>query len=383
MIVGVAHKQYGLTRPRSDGAAAASATTARPAAFADDDDSDLDGTAARAELAREQAVAAQRAAAMAANLAASDSSLLDYDAWKDNEDAARATEAAARAAAPAARAPRYIGTLLAKAEERSALRDIAFERRLARERELEEAEHGAAPESFVTEAYAAKLAERRAVEAAQAAADAREAAAAAASAARGMGGFYGNLSRNVALGGGSHAGESIAPRSQASATTTAAAAGDGASAARPPPGTVAESRPAAGASTNAAFHSTRRVSDGDGPVVVDGRSSGGASTAVDIDVSAIARHTPQLQPGQALGSARLHGGVGAPSAAAEQRGDPVTTTPSEAGVSALPPTAPPLPPWARRTSAEEIEDARRRAEARFALRKHGGGHSHATATATR
>ena len=93
---------------------------------------------------------------------------------------------------------RYIGDLLQAAKERNYDRDIAYERKMARDLEKEEAanEDLQGKERFVTASYKAKLQERKLWQEKQDARDQQEDAASR----KGMAGFYGNFSKNVAMG---------------------------------------------------------------------------------------------------------------------------------------------------------------------------------------
>lgn len=132
--------------------------------------------------------------------------------------------------------PRYIESLLAKAEKRKLEEEVARERRLAREREAEAHLYGD-KEVFVSAAYKEKLAEREKVLTEAAAADKeeeeREASRAAARKGGGGGhseaamrGFYANVLK---------AGEEGKDEEKRAAAATAAAAGAAASRAPPPP----------------------------------------------------------------------------------------------------------------------------------------------------
>lgn len=93
---------------------------------------------------------------------------------------------------------RYIGDLLQAAKERNYDRDIAYERKMARDLEKEEADNEdlQGKERFVTASYKAKLQERKLWQEKQDARDQQEDAASR----KGMAGFYGNFSKNVAMG---------------------------------------------------------------------------------------------------------------------------------------------------------------------------------------
>ena len=241
--MGSKSKTYGLVLPAAARAITPAVAPARPAApppaaFGYDDDDDGGDTAveARATLSREQAHVSRVHHAAAAAEDTLDSEIYDYDNFLDAKAAttssaktgsnrAATSSAAAAAAVPRSSLPkesRYIGALLSKAAERGVSREAAHERKLAREREKEDAEFGE-KEKFVTGAYRAVLAERAAREDAEKLAAAREAAADVTKKGD-LSGFYRNLlTNNVALGGGagavgSHAGEGIATSQQQRST---------------------------------------------------------------------------------------------------------------------------------------------------------------------
>lgn len=86
-----------------------------------------------------------------------DPSLLDYDSFVSTSDIpTTSTNGPTETRQPA----RYIGGLVAKADERKKASEVVFERKLAREREAEDALYGE-KEKFVTSAYATTLDERR------------------------------------------------------------------------------------------------------------------------------------------------------------------------------------------------------------------------------
>jgi coiled-coil domain-containing protein 55 len=103
---------------------------------------------------------------------AEDAAAFDYDSHFDAMVAARAAPAAAE---KLARAPRYVAALMATAEERRREQEVLMERRLAKERAVEDHLYGD-KEKFVTSAYRAKMAEEAAWKAGRAAAEAEEAA---------------------------------------------------------------------------------------------------------------------------------------------------------------------------------------------------------------
>jgi coiled-coil domain-containing protein 55 len=170
-----------------------------------DDDADDDvsgrGTVNR-ELAAEQAALRKRAAAAAAG---KDPSVYDYDGVYDtfhDKPAEKKTKDEEEQQQAEERKSRYIGDLLKAAEHRKRQRDVVFERKLAKEQEAEAAEF-ANQERFVTKAYKRKLQERQLWQEQE---DARAREEEAKDVTKAKGGkawvnFYGNLSRNVTLGG--------------------------------------------------------------------------------------------------------------------------------------------------------------------------------------
>ena len=357
-LPGDAPRRYGLIIKGS--AAAGPAPHAAPSRLGggvfglEEEGSDDDDAGGRAALAREQAAARARSAAATAALSAEGSAaVLDYDSWKDGDEAARATaRSAARAAAAASgapAAPRYIGSLLAQASERGLERDAAFERKLAREREREGAEHGPS-ESFVTAAYQAKLDERRARAQAQAAQDALESREDVSK--RGdMSAFYRNLmGGNVAMGAARGAGEGGA--------AAAGGVGGGVLHAAPSAGGVLHAGPSAGGALHAGPSA--------GGALHAAPSAGGSLHAAPSHAAPSQAAPSHLSlPAQAAASARgdgiaaIHADLAGPArAAAEERGEGAAET---------------RPPWARRTTDEEIEAARQRALARIAERQEEAG----------
>jgi hypothetical protein len=290
MQTGQAGKTYGLIlKPKS------AVAIARASVFAEDDDSFT------SQMKQQQRRLAETASSTDAT--AIDSSLLDYDGWKESEDT-RAQVQQRRVAAAPVRSSKYIGTLMAKAEERKADRDIVYERKLAREREAEEEEFGPT-ESFVTSAYKAKLEERKAREselAQKAAVDAINDVTKKSD----MTGFYrGLLMNNNRFG--AHAGASLGAEAEAPRpAVTMPPATRAPEMAQPPPRAV----PASVSATD--MQEERRV-----------------SFAVEEETEAINNHsaTPALTPAS--------------------------------------PAKPKLLPWAHRTSPEELDRIRAAALARF------------------
>ena len=169
----------------------------------DDDDEAESGprsdsrTAVNKALLTEQAALRKRARAAAV---AQDTNIYDYDGayesfkQKPEENAPKEAE----------RKSRYIGDLVKAAEKRKRERDIAYERKVAREQAAEEADSDfRGKDKFVTAAYKRKLEERKLWQAEE---DRKEEEEKANDVTKKTGGlamanFYGNLNRNVAFGG--------------------------------------------------------------------------------------------------------------------------------------------------------------------------------------
>ena len=172
----------------------------------DDDESDKDPTAAPSDaravvnqaLRKEQDALRQRAQKELQQASAAAADIYDYDAAyesfqpeddktkiNNNDDDAKPKES------------RYIAKLLQTAQERQLDRDIAYERKVAREQQQEEEADVAlrGKERFVTASYKRKLEERKLWQDKRATDDdggnPKE-----------MANFYGNLTHNVAMGGG-------------------------------------------------------------------------------------------------------------------------------------------------------------------------------------
>jgi coiled-coil domain-containing protein 55 len=141
-----------------------------------------------------------------------DPSVYDYDGvyeevHADRKEAARAAEAK-QAAEKARRAPRYISNLLEQAKMREVEQDRVYDRKLAKEREEGDKEHGEAEMKFVTGAYKRKLIEQEKWQLAQDLEEQKEKAAEehmkkqGSALGGGMAGFYSNLlTKNIAMGG--------------------------------------------------------------------------------------------------------------------------------------------------------------------------------------
>ncbi|KAL7471074.1 hypothetical protein ACHAXS_011373 [Conticribra weissflogii] len=141
----------------------------------DDDDENTPSTGKRAtnrDIAREQASLRQRAQTAASKLD-DDADIFDYDAQYESfaSGGAAATRETKRANETRATAgggdddkrSRYVANLLRHAERRTREQEIVYERKVARERVLEEGARGElyeGKETFITGAYKRKLAER-------------------------------------------------------------------------------------------------------------------------------------------------------------------------------------------------------------------------------
>jgi coiled-coil domain-containing protein 55 len=189
--------------------------------FDDDDSSDADDIDKKEKLAdsfcgggrkavnqqivKEQAALRKRAQAAMAQV--QDPTIYDYDGaydtFKSNNDAdeqlprktSKITEE---------RKSKYIDDLLKAAKIRERERDVIYERRIAREQAAEDAkDEYSGKEKFISKAYQRKLEERRQWELEQEEKEREEAAndVTKKSAGVAMANFYGNLNKNVALGG--------------------------------------------------------------------------------------------------------------------------------------------------------------------------------------
>ena len=185
-IVGTKGVTYGLQLRRPPGNAHvqpglhARSTAARPpAAIAtglfdeEEDEEDDEGDGGEARARRELAVAQRHAsrnelvARVHAEARAADPSVFDYDAYlgekQERKKEERQMNRATTDAVGQRGESRYIGSLLRAAERRNREQDLAYERRLARERESESAMY-AGKEEFVTAGYKRKLAEDAALQ---------------------------------------------------------------------------------------------------------------------------------------------------------------------------------------------------------------------------
>jgi hypothetical protein len=162
------------------------------------------------ELAVEQAALRKRAQEQILNATeknAGDSNVYDYDGVYDSlhPDKNKDKSSTSSEAQPAERKSRYISDLLKASEKRKKERDFVHERKVAKEQAAEEEEdsdlHG--KEKFVTAAYKRKLEERELWKSAEEVKE-REEEKEEVTKKTGegaMASFYGNLNRNVAMGG--------------------------------------------------------------------------------------------------------------------------------------------------------------------------------------
>jgi coiled-coil domain-containing protein 55 len=175
----------------------------------DDDDDDSDGPdnepkdedlsgreQVNQQIAKEQA--ALRARAQAAAAAIKDPSIYDYDgaydSFKPQEDKSKVEEKD--------RKSRYVGDLLVNSKKREREREAIHERKVAREQAEEDAhEDYRGKEKFVTKAYKRKLEERKQWEAQEEETRKNEEEDDVTKKKAAFGNFYGNFSRNVAMGG--------------------------------------------------------------------------------------------------------------------------------------------------------------------------------------
>lgn len=158
-----------------------------------EDAGDDDRVAVNRDLKAEQEALRKRAAASLEH-----AELYDYDGVYDEMHAPET-----KPKEPDAKKSRYIGDLLKAAKTRERERDIAYERKISREQAQEEAEfHG--KDKFVTKAYKQKLAERElwAQEEEERRRDEEKDDVTKKTGDGAFASFYGNLNRNVAMGGG-------------------------------------------------------------------------------------------------------------------------------------------------------------------------------------
>jgi coiled-coil domain-containing protein 55 len=162
------------------------------------------------ELAVEQAALRKRAREQILNATkknAGDSNVYDYDGVYDSlhPDKNKGKASASSEAQPAERKSRYISDLLKASEKRKKERDFVHERKVAKEQAAEEEEdsdlHG--KEKFVTAAYKRKLEERELWKSAEEVKEREEEKedVTKKTGEGAMASFYGNLNKNVAMGG--------------------------------------------------------------------------------------------------------------------------------------------------------------------------------------
>jgi coiled-coil domain-containing protein 55 len=207
---------FGLNN-RSSSGAAASNNVFGDAGDDDDDDDDDDGGSSGApgdarrrinqQISKEQAALRQRAQAAMANSSSTDGGIFDYDgaydSFKPPTDAATKKQADNN---KEDRKSKYIGDLLETAKKRQRDREAVFERKVAKEQALEDAQEDfAGKEKFVTKAYRRKLEERKQWEAEEQVRKQEEEVndvTKQKTAGAAMASFYGNFANNVAMGGG-------------------------------------------------------------------------------------------------------------------------------------------------------------------------------------
>ncbi|KAK9815608.1 hypothetical protein WJX72_006688 [[Myrmecia] bisecta] len=192
MLTGQKGVKYGLTIPSQKQKPKAAGVKGPIAAFAQDDSDDEGNNVGRA-VARQAATKRtdKKVEAMHAAALQEDASVFDYDGVYDT---IQETREQPKQAEKLARKSRYIESLLDKAKEREREQDIVYERRLAKERQLEDHLYGD-KEKFVTGAYKRKLEEEAKWKAEAAIREAREAQEDVVK--RGhMGDFYKNLLTN-------------------------------------------------------------------------------------------------------------------------------------------------------------------------------------------
>jgi coiled-coil domain-containing protein 55 len=158
-------------------------------------------------IAREQAALRVRAAAAAAE-GTVDPSLYDYDGAYDSFHSNTKKEESDK---ETSKESRYIGDLLKAADQRQQERDMAYERKIARDQAVEEMAEPdlRGKEKFITAAYKRKLEERKVWQGREEEQQKLEAASDVTKQSDGMASFYGNLTKNVAMGG-----ERVEPKSE-------------------------------------------------------------------------------------------------------------------------------------------------------------------------
>jgi coiled-coil domain-containing protein 55 len=169
--------------------------------FEKEESSDEEPPAANARASVNQAIAKEQAAlrarAQRAAAAVADDTY-DFDGAYDSFSSNQKTSTTLTAAAD--RKSRYVADLLQASKQRQAEREIVMERKIAREQAAEDPEYQD-KDKFVTSAYKRKLQERNVWQAEQEKLEQDEQANDVSKRKDGMAGFYGNLQKNVALGG--------------------------------------------------------------------------------------------------------------------------------------------------------------------------------------
>jgi coiled-coil domain-containing protein 55 len=195
--------------------------------FGDDDDDDHDHDdngfpsssgdnrkAVNEQIAMEQAALRRRA--QAALTSVEDPSVYDYDGAYDsfkNDNTNDTEQKSNNDDSTRERKSKYIGDLLKAAKVRERERDAIYERRIAREQAEEDAkEEYAGKEKFVTKAYKRKLEERKRWEQEEEQKEREEAAndVTKKSAGAAFASFYGNLNKNVSVGGAAKESDGVA-----------------------------------------------------------------------------------------------------------------------------------------------------------------------------
>lgn len=152
-------------------------------------------------IAQEQEALRQRAQAALKQVDGTDKdNIYDYDAAYESIESARNQEkeaAASKRIDPEGRKSRYIGDLLKASQERKFQREVAMERKIAKEQEAEaQLADYRDKEEYVTASYKRKLQERQLWLEKEEERARNEGTVES----KGMGGFYGGLHSNVALG---------------------------------------------------------------------------------------------------------------------------------------------------------------------------------------
>ncbi|KAK9827568.1 hypothetical protein WJX74_010906 [Apatococcus lobatus] len=157
MLLGQKGVKYGLTIPKQKAQQKKPAAKGPIKAFAQDESDEEQDNSVGLQVARHAATKQSDAKVAELHKAAlaEDASIFDYDGHYDTIQQQRTVP---KQQEKLARRSRYIEGLLDKAKEREREQDIVYERRLAKEREVEDHLFGD-KESFVTAAYKKKLEE--------------------------------------------------------------------------------------------------------------------------------------------------------------------------------------------------------------------------------